>query len=186
MIKILYLIKKIYNNFFDKIRRFTMKGVDYARYRGVEVGNSCRIFTTSFGSEPWLISIGDKVTVTSGVILLTHDGATWLINDNKGRRYLYKKITIKNNVFIGVDSILMPGVVIEDNVIIAAGSVVTKSVPSGVIVGGNPAKIIGEYSNYKRNALESCISDKDMNYELDYRQRIEQVVVENSKEYMKK
>jgi acetyltransferase-like isoleucine patch superfamily enzyme len=94
--------------------RLTKSGVKYARYKGVQVGDNCRVYTRNFGSEPWLISIGDKVTVTSGVVLLTHDGSTWLMNDEKGRRYLYRRIEIGNNVFIGVNSIVMPGVKIED------------------------------------------------------------------------
>lgn len=44
----------------DYYLRFSKTGVDYARYRGVEVGNDCRIFTTTLGTEPWLISIGNK------------------------------------------------------------------------------------------------------------------------------
>ena len=147
MKKILFIIKQ----FKEIYLRSTLKGPDYARYKGVIVGKACRIYTKRFGSEPWMITIGDNVTVTSGCVLLTHDGSTWLIRDKHGRRYLYKRIVIKNNVFIGVDSIIMPGVIIEDNVIVAAGSVVTKSIPSGVIVAGNPAKIIGDYKKYQHN-----------------------------------
>jgi len=55
-----------------------------------------------------------------------------------------------NNVYIGSGSKIMPGVIIEDNVIVAAGSVVTKSVLSGMVVGGNPAKIICSLKEYKQ------------------------------------
>lgn len=51
-------------------------------------------------------------------------------------------ITVGNRVWIGGDSIILPGVTIGDDVIVAAGSVVTKDVPDKAIVGGNPAKII--------------------------------------------
>jgi acetyltransferase-like isoleucine patch superfamily enzyme len=77
-----------------------------------------------------LISIGNNVTITSGVVLLTHDGFLWLMNDEKVRRYMYRRVSIGNNVIIGVNCIIMLGVKIEDNIIIAAGSIVTKSVPS--------------------------------------------------------
>jgi acetyltransferase-like isoleucine patch superfamily enzyme len=60
--------------------------------------------------------------------LRTMDLLGWLMNDGLGRRYLYRKIEIGNNVFVGVNAILMPGVKVEDNVTIAAGSVVTKSI----------------------------------------------------------
>lgn len=165
--------------------RVTKSGVDYARYKGVQVGDGCRIYIRNFGSEPWMISIGNKVTITSGVILLTHDGSTWLMNDFRGRRYLFRRVVIGNNVFIGVNSIIMPGVQIEDNVIIAAGSIVTKSVPSGVIVGGNPAKIIGDYHKYKAEVLENYVSDKQMDYSLDYQNRIDKVIDNSFKQYLK-
>jgi acetyltransferase-like isoleucine patch superfamily enzyme len=132
-----------------------------------------------------MISVGNKVTITSGVVVLTHDGSTWLMNDEKGRRYLYRRVEIGNNVFIGVNSIIMPGVKIEDNVIIAAGSIVTKSVPSGVIIAGNPAKIIGDYDAYQKEVFENYISDKDMDYTLDYQKRIEKVIDNSFKKYLK-
>lgn len=177
MRKILVLLKELFV-------RVTKTGVEYARFKGVTIGDKCRIYTRNFGSEPWMISIGNKVTITSGVILLTHDGSTWLMNDEKGRRYLYRKINIGNNVFIGVNSIIMPGVNIDDNVIVAAGSIVTKSIPSGVIVAGNPAKIIGDYNLYQKEVLEKYISDEEMDYKLDYQSRIEKVVDKSFKKYM--
>lgn len=176
--KLVGLLKELY-------LRATKTGVEYARYKGVKIGDNCRIYTRSFGSEPWMISIGNKVTITSGVILLTHDGSTWLMNDEKGRRYLYRRLEIGNNVFIGVNSIIMPGVKIEDNVIIAAGSIVTKSVPSGVIIAGNPAKIIGDYTAYQNEMLENYVSDKDIDYTLDYQNRIEKVIDGSFKKYLK-
>jgi len=151
-------------------------GVVYARRIGVKVGQGCRLYTTRYGSEPFLIEIGDRVTITSGVILLTHDGSTWLIRDEKGRRYLYRKIVIGSDVFIGVNSIIMPGVVIGNNVIVGAGSVVTKSLPSGVIVAGNPARIIGRYDDYKNNVLEQYVSDKDIDKTIPYKERILKVL----------
>ena len=67
-------------------------------------------------------------------------------------------IEIDENVFIGIGSIIMPDVYIGKNSIIAAGSLVTKDVPSGVIVAGNPAKIIGSFNELhekrKAEALE--------------------------------
>lgn len=179
------MLKKIYNIVKNYYYIFSMSGVEYARKKGVIVGENCRVLTSAFGSEPWMITIGDKVTITSGVRLLTHDGASWLFQDEKGRRHLYRPIKIGNNVFIGSNSIVMPGVVIEDNVIIAAGSVVTKSIPSGVIVGGNPAKIIGEFDTYKKKVLNEYISDKDMDFRKNYRERIEQIVNLTPKGFLK-
>jgi len=178
-------MKNILRVIIDRYFILIKSGVEYARYKGVKVGHSCRIYTRNFGTEPFLIEIANKVTLTSGVKLLTHDGSTWLMNDKKGRRYLFRKISIGNNVFIGVNSIVMPGVKIEDNVIVAAGSVVTKSVPSGKIIGGNPARVIGDYDQYKMNVLKNYISDQDRNKNLDYKDDILSVLDNKFKDFMK-
>jgi acetyltransferase-like isoleucine patch superfamily enzyme len=152
---------------------------------GLRVGKNCRILTLSFGSEPFLISIGDNVTITSGVTFITHDGSGWLMRDDKGRRYSYKPIIIGNSVFIGPKSIIMPGVKIEDNVIIAAGSVVTKSVPAGSVVAGVPAKIISKFDDVKDRMLREFITDKDFKkLEGSYKDRVMAVVDYNYKEYL--
>ena len=84
-------MKRIFNKLLDLFYLSTRDGIFNARRKGVKVGTNCRIYTTAFGSEPWLIEIGNKVTVTAGVRILTHDGSTWLFNDDIGRRFLYKK-----------------------------------------------------------------------------------------------
>lgn len=83
--------------------------------------------------------------------ILTHGGANVVWRkyphfDNFG------KVVIGDWVYIGANSLIMPGVTIGDNCLVAAGSVVTKSVPSGVVVGGNPAKVLCTLDEYiKRN-----------------------------------
>jgi serine acetyltransferase len=67
---------------------------------------------------------------------------------------------------------------------LGAGSVVTKSIPSGVVVAGNPAKIIGNYDELERKRLETFVSDKDMDKSLSYKERIMKVV-QDFKPYMK-
>jgi len=61
---------------------------------------------------------------------------------------MFGKVVIKDNVYIGCNSILMPGVTIASNTLIAAGSVVTRSTQSGTVVGGNPAKMICTLSDF--------------------------------------
>jgi acetyltransferase-like isoleucine patch superfamily enzyme len=180
MYKLKRLLEKLIDIFFILIK----SGDGYARHKGVTVGKNCRIIIREFGTEPWLISIGDNVTISDGVKLLTHDGSTWLVRDEAGRRYLYKRIKIGNNVFIGVNSVIMPGVVVDDNVIIAAGSIVTKSIPGGCIVGGNPAKKIGSFEKYRRHVLENYISDKGMDKNKNYMDRINAVVDSGIKNYL--
>jgi acetyltransferase-like isoleucine patch superfamily enzyme len=154
---------------------FLKGGVFASRRLGVKVGEGCRIYTANFGSEPWLVSIGNHVTVTSGVKFITHDGAAWLMRDDRGRRFRYAPITLGDEVFIGVNSILMPGVEIQNRCIVAAGSVVAKSVPSGSIVGGVPARIIGSYREYERRALTEFPCSSDMRGNSDV-ERVESVM----------
>lgn len=89
------------------------------------------------------ISIGDNVFIGEEVIIRDTDEHQI---DNKENT---QAITIGNNVWIGMRSIILKGVHIGDGAIIAAGSVVTKDVPSGSLVGGNPAKVIRENVTWK-------------------------------------
>lgn len=86
----------------------------------------------------WLITIGDDVTLAPRVHLLAHDAST-------KRELGYTKIgnvTIGNGVFVGANSIVMPGVTIGDGAIIGASSVVTHDVPADVVYSGNPAAFL--------------------------------------------
>jgi acetyltransferase-like isoleucine patch superfamily enzyme len=177
MKKIFQKIKALYN-------AKTMDNITYARKIGVSIGDNCRIYTRRWGSEPWLISVGNKVTITNGVRFINHDGSTWLISDERGRRQLYRKITIGNNVFIGMDCIILPGVKIEDNVIVAAGSVVTKSIPSNSVVGGNPARIITEFNTYRERVLHEYVADSEMDKSKPYKERVNAVLDPSYKNFM--
>ncbi len=153
-----------------------MFGGDRAsRLIGVQVGQGCRICPCGFGSEPWLISMGDRVTVAPGVSFVTHDGSTWLFRDARGRRFRYARIHVGNDVFIGVNAILMPGVRLGNRVIVGAGSVVTKSVPDGMIVAGSPAKIVGDFAELELRVLETFPSAGDM-IGRTWRERIDSIV----------
>ncbi|UHG93162.1 acyltransferase [Spirosoma oryzicola] len=170
---------------FRKVFYFVLsliKGTSYyARKVGVKVGHDCRLYIRRFGSEPFLIEIGNNVTITKGVTFITHDGSTCLVKDLKGRRYLYKKIIIGNNVFIGMNTLLLPGVRIGNNVVIGAGSVVSKSIPDNTIVGGSPAKFITTFDSYKEKVLTSCVSDIDIDYTLSYEDRVLKLLDNNFK-----
>ena len=106
------------------------------------------------------------------------------MRDEKGRRHHYQKICAGNNIFVGVNSIILPGVQIDDNLIVAAGSVVTKSLPSGVIVAGVPAKIIGNYEEIKKRMLDNYISDENMDSEFSYEERVLKVTTKGYKNYL--
>lgn len=114
--------------------------------KGMKVGNNCHGLagSTIDYAHCWLIEIGDNVTFAPQAYLLAHDAST--------KRYLdytkVAKIKIEDNAFIGARALIMPGVTIGRNAIVAAGSIVTKSVPEGSVVGGNPAKIIAKTEDY--------------------------------------
>lgn len=93
---------------------------------------------------PEFVEIGDNFVSAPNSIILAHDASTFL---HCGKHRVEKTI-IGNNVFLGAGAIILPGVHIGDNVIIGAGSVVTKSFPEGVVIAGNPAKIITQVNSY--------------------------------------
>jgi carbonic anhydrase/acetyltransferase-like protein (isoleucine patch superfamily) len=144
--------------------RFALRGGVYAaRAQGVRIGEGCRIYISQFGSEPFLIQVGSRVTITSGVRLITHDGSTALVRDTAGRRFQrYGPISIGDDVFIGINSIVLPGVSIGSRVVVAAGSVVTKSIPDGVVVGGNPARVIASFDEYSDRVRRTAVHDSEL------------------------
>ena len=118
---------------------------------GVKIGKETTIVgSTDFGSEPYLIQIGDNVCISFGVSFITHDNATKVINNilNDKTFAIYKPIKIGNNCFIGAKSIILPGVTIGNNVIIGAGSVVTKNIEDNTVAAGVPCKKISSIDEY--------------------------------------
>ena len=79
-------MKRIFNLFYRLLLISTLGCEGYAKKIGVKIGKNCRIYISQFGTEPFLIEIGNNVTITSGVKIITHDGSTWLINDEILRR----------------------------------------------------------------------------------------------------
>lgn len=113
-------------------------------------------------ADPKLIKFHDNVVVTSGVLFITHDVSDFMLNNmGLSRFYEYQSgcIEVKNNVFIGSNTIILPNVRIGNNVMIGAGSVVTKDVPDNSVVAGNPARVIESFDEYleKRNKKEENI-----------------------------
>ncbi|WP_139364908.1 maltose acetyltransferase domain-containing protein [Sutcliffiella halmapala] len=89
------------------------------------------------------VEIGENCMLAPGVHIYTATHPVDPIERNKGPEY-GKPVKIGNNVWLGGRAVISPGVTIGDNVVVAAGAVVTKDVPDNVIVGGNPARVIKE------------------------------------------
>ena len=103
---------------------------------------------------PWLISVGNDVTIADGVRILAHDASTVKV----GAHSKIGIVQIGNNVFIGAGVIVLCDTRIGDNVIIGAGSVVTHDIPSNSVFAGNPAKYICSFEEYQlknRNYLQT-------------------------------
>ena len=132
----------------------------FAKKVGVNMGKNVRIYGNPFnmfGSEPWCITLGNNVHITKDVLFITHDGGTLLFRHLFPDLEITAPIVIGDYVYIGVRSIIMPGVKVGNNCIIAAGSVITKDVPDNSVVGGVPAKFIKTIDEYlegiKKNSL---------------------------------
>jgi acetyltransferase-like isoleucine patch superfamily enzyme len=102
------------------------------------------------------------VDISTNVEFMTHDGTGWLISDQRGRRHHYAPITIGNNVYIGANTCILPGVKIGSNVIIGAGSLVNQSIPDNCVVMGSPVKYRLSFEDFKQYALVHHSSDADM------------------------
>lgn len=147
------IIKRIYNGVVNAyLRKFD--SVRWARRIGVKVGEHTAISPeTHFPGEPYLVTIGSHVQVTRAVSFYTHGGG------NVVRRQIpdfdcFGKIVIEDWAYIGSQSLIMPGVTIGEGALVAAGSVVTKSVPPRTVVGGNPARVLCTIDEYiERNKM---------------------------------
>lgn len=127
--------------------------VGYWRKRGAVIGNGCSIFSSvGLGSEPYLVTIGNHVRLTNNVQLITHDGGVWVLREMYPELSdidLFGKIKIGNNVHVGTDARIMPGVTIGNNCIIGVGAIVTKDIPDNSIAVGIPARVIKTVDEYK-------------------------------------
>jgi acetyltransferase-like isoleucine patch superfamily enzyme len=103
------------------------------RWMGATIGDSYMGRDCLFDEEaPELITVGNGVTISSRVIIATHD--SW--------RNVVASVHIHDRAFIGIGAILMPGVTVGASAVVAAGAVVTRSVEPRTIVGGSPARTI--------------------------------------------
>jgi acetyltransferase-like isoleucine patch superfamily enzyme len=144
----------------------------YRRYRlwqlrraGLTIPKDCRLIGfPDFGSEPYLVTIGQHVGIAADVMFITHDGGTYVFRHLERYKKVikYGRITILDNCIIGARVILLPGVTIGPNSVISAGSVVSRNVPPGVLAAGNPAKPVMTVHQYAEWSL-AATPDYDPN-----------------------
>lgn len=155
-IKKKYIFKHLYNS---------ESFVAYLKNKGIEVGDRTTFFSPRSNiidiTRPYLLKIGSDVKVTTGVTILTHDFSYSVFrqvfhsiqNECSG----YTKIG--NNCFLGINSTIMGGVCLGDNVIVATGAVVTKDVPSNTVVAGVPAKPICTLEEFYNRRKDRQVED---------------------------
>lgn len=152
------LLKKNLNKIRLTLATSEGKAARFRKNLGIKIGKNVR-FTgnPTWGTEPFLITIGDNVTITQDVVFHTHDGGVGLFRKEFPGINVFGEITIGNNVFIGSHTIFLPGVMVGDNVVIGSGSVVTKDIPSNSVAAGVPAKVIKSFNDYKANAISKAV-----------------------------
>lgn len=142
---------------FTRDRREYMS--NYFRRKGIKIGENCNVISNIETSESYLIEIGSNTTISSEVLFITHDASVGKIFGKKVASDLVGKIKIGNNCFIGARSTILYGVTLADNVIVAAGSVVTKSFSEeNIIIGGNPAKAISTWEKFSKDKMDKLYS----------------------------
>lgn len=131
----------------------------------VRVGKNVEVYSgVSFGSEPYLIELGDNVRLGERVRFFTHDGGAHVLR-NMGlleNADFFGPIKVGNNVHIGTDAMILPGVTIGDNVVIGIRAVVTKDVPSNSVAAGMPARVIETIEEYYEKHKDNCDFTKAM------------------------
>ena len=160
-------------NLFARIAKSVMNGNQYAKYAGVKVGKHCLISTKHFPSEPYLIEIGDYVRIANDVKFFTHGGVWSQARKSKVSLEHFGRIKIGNYTYIGDSCLIMAGVTIGNDVIVGAGTVVSKSIPDGVMVAGNPMRYIGKTEDFISRVSQNCVMDLSESKQLKGRKRQE-------------
>ncbi len=130
--------------------------VEVCKARGMKVGkNVVFIEAPAFGSEPYLIEIGDCTKITAGCTFINHDGAMYVIRSME--KYAdarnFGRIKLGKNCFVGNNCTFLPGSRMGDNCILGAGSVLNSSMPDNSVFAGVPAKFICKIEEYGDKAL---------------------------------
>lgn len=151
----------VLHNFFDPL--------GFAIKQGMTVGEGVSLAGkrgTSFGSEPYLITLENEVRISGGVKFFTHDGATWAFRDCHEYKDVVKfgTIYVGERTFIGNGAIIMPGVSIGKRCVIGAGAIVTHDLPDGSVVAGVPAKVILTTKEYAENCKKEW---ENLEYDMD-------------------
>lgn len=150
ILKIHSICKNIYNKAY----------IEICKSKGMKVGNEV-IFVEApdFGSEPFLIEIGERTKITAGCRFINHDGAMYTIRNMEkfSDARNFGRIKLGKNCFVGNNCTFLPGSQMGDNCILGAGSVLNSSMPDNSVYAGVPAKFICTIDEYGNKALENNV-----------------------------
>ena len=161
------LRSRIRDFYYLKLKKLTKSDVRilHLKRNGTIIGERCFLFSDELETtEPYLVTIGNGVTIAAGVRFATHDDSSeyYLGRGN----LVVGRITIGNDVFIGMGSTILPGVSIADHCVIGAGSVVTHSITEpGTVAAGNPARAIGTLEKLRVKNAEKAIWVGDLPFQ---------------------
>lgn len=156
MNRILRKIKKIWYGYTGNEDAFLDIKIQQFREQGGKCGKNFKFYCDIPG-EPFLVEIGDDVTIAYDTALLTHDNS--VIKFDIDATDYFGKIKIGNSCFIGAKSIILPGIELGDLTLVGAGSVVTKSFPEGnVVIAGNPAHVICTVDEFRNKKRDICVN----------------------------
>ena len=132
------MLKRI-NNFVRGIRKKMLGSLESARIDGMQTGNNIRVMGgVDFGSEPYLITLGDDITISFGVHFVTHDGGTWAFRDMDEYKNIHKfgRIRVGSHSFVGGGTIILP---------------------DGTVVAGVPARVIMTTAEYAQKCQANMV-----------------------------
>ena len=140
-----------------------IKTIEFLKQNGAIIGDHNAFFSgdiTIDTQRPWLLHIGDYCKITKGVVILTHDYSLSVLR----RKYGIwvgegRKTFIGDNVFLGMNCIVLMGAHIGNNCIVGAGSVVHGSFPDNCVISGNPARIISSLDEYYEKRSKKTIEE---------------------------
>lgn len=116
---------------------------------------------------PDLVEIGDDFMSAPGSIILAHDASLFMFVG----KYKIQKTIIGNKVFLGANSVILPGIKVGNNVIVGAGAVVTKNVNDNSVVAGNPAKFLCTVKDYyKKCEIQGSLYEVPEEWKATYNQ----------------
>lgn len=161
--KIARLKYRVISKLFPRVLTSDMV-VNHLKEEGIQIGKGTALFNPSTiiidTQRPTMLSIGEYCKITAGVVILAHDYSRSVLRRVYGEIIAEARETrVGNNVFIGMNSIILMGTSIGDNCIIGAGSVCHGKYPANSVIAGNPAKVIMTLDEYYKKRKEKYVDE---------------------------